>query len=99
MSRCKAREILRNEAGLTSAAVTKDERNAADGRFATACLSCFFDLSRANTPSTNVFSSDASAFGNPYLLDIRAPDSFRLPVGMTYAIPDDWPLSAHGTDS
>jgi hypothetical protein len=30
---CKAQEILRNEAGLLSAAVTKDECNAADGRF------------------------------------------------------------------
>jgi len=36
MVRCKAREILRNEAGLLSAAVTKDECNAADGRFSTA---------------------------------------------------------------
>jgi hypothetical protein len=33
---CKAHEILRNEAGLMSAAVTKDECNAADGRFSTA---------------------------------------------------------------
>jgi len=33
---CKAHEILRNEAGLLSAAVTKDECNAADGRFSTA---------------------------------------------------------------
>jgi len=33
---CKAREILRNEAGLMSAAVTKDECKAADGRFSTA---------------------------------------------------------------
>jgi len=36
MVRCKAREILRNEAGLLSAAVTKDECNAAAGRFSTA---------------------------------------------------------------
>jgi hypothetical protein len=36
MVRCKAHEILRNEAGLVSAAVTKDEWNAADGRFSTA---------------------------------------------------------------
>jgi hypothetical protein len=36
MVRCKACEILRNEAGLWSAAVTKNERNAADGRLSTA---------------------------------------------------------------
>ena len=60
---------------------------------------CFFDLSRANTPSTNVLPPDATAFDNAYLLDIGAPDSFRFPVGMTYAIPDDWSLAAHGTDS
>jgi hypothetical protein len=37
MLRCKAREVVRNEAGLLSAAMTKDERNAADERFAEAC--------------------------------------------------------------
>jgi hypothetical protein len=37
MSICKAREILWNEAGLLSAAVTQDECNAADGRFGAAC--------------------------------------------------------------
>jgi hypothetical protein len=98
MSRCKAREMLRNGAGLTSAAMTKDERNAADGRFATACLSCLFNLSRPDTPCTDVLSPDATVLDNPYLLDIRAPDSFRFPVGMAHAIPDDRPLSAHGTD-
>ena len=38
MVRCKAREIMRNEAGLLSAAVTKDACNAADGRFSAASL-------------------------------------------------------------
>ena len=33
---CKAHEILWNEAGLLSAAVTKDECNAADERFSKA---------------------------------------------------------------
>jgi len=33
MSKCKAREILRNEAYVKYVAMTKDERNAADGRF------------------------------------------------------------------
>ena len=84
---------------LISAAMMKDERNAADGRFATACLSGFFDLSSTNAPCTDVLSSDATVLDNTYLLDIRMPDSFRLPVGMADAIPDDWPLSAHGTDS
>jgi len=37
MSRCKAREIARNEAYCLYAAVTNDERNAADGDFSTAC--------------------------------------------------------------
>jgi hypothetical protein len=36
MSRCKASEILRNEAYMEYAAVTKDEGNAADGCFAAA---------------------------------------------------------------
>ena len=36
MSRCKAREIVRNEAYFSYAAVTNNERNAADGRFSTA---------------------------------------------------------------
>jgi len=37
MFRCKAHEILRNEAyGVQYAAMTKDECNAADGRFPTA---------------------------------------------------------------
>ena len=37
MLRCKAREIMRNEAYFSYAAVKQDERNAADGRFSTAC--------------------------------------------------------------
>ena len=37
MPRCKAGEVLRNEAYLLYAAVTKNEPNAADGRFSTAC--------------------------------------------------------------
>jgi len=37
MHRCKAREIVRNEAYFLYAAVTNNERNAADGRFSTAC--------------------------------------------------------------
>jgi len=36
-SRCKARENLRNEAYEQYAAVTKGERNAADGPFSAAC--------------------------------------------------------------
>jgi hypothetical protein len=36
MFRCKAHEILRNEAYYEYAAMTKDECNAADGRFTTA---------------------------------------------------------------
>ena len=36
-SRCKARENLRNEAYEQYAAVTKGERNAADGLFSAAC--------------------------------------------------------------
>jgi hypothetical protein len=36
-SRCTAREIKRNEAYFTEAAMTKDERNKADGYFLTAC--------------------------------------------------------------
>ena len=99
MSRCKAREMLRSEAGLGSAAMTKDERNAADGRLATACLSGLLDLSRPNTPRTDVLASDATVVDDTYFLDIRTPDSFRLPVGMADVIPDDGPLSAHGTDS
>ena len=91
--------MLRNEAGLGSAAMTKDERNAADGRFSTACLSGFFDLSCTNTPCTDVLASDATVVDNTYFLDIRTPDSFRLPVGMADVIPDDGPLSAHRTDS
>jgi len=37
MHRCKARDIVRNEAYFLYAAVTNNERNAADGRFSTAC--------------------------------------------------------------
>jgi hypothetical protein len=37
MPRCKAPEILRSEAYLEYAATTKDEGNAADGRFSAAC--------------------------------------------------------------
>ena len=37
MSGCKARDIKRNEAYFMYAAVTNDERNAADGRFSTDC--------------------------------------------------------------
>ena len=37
MPGCKALEILRNEAYLMYAAMTKDEGNAADGRFSAAC--------------------------------------------------------------
>jgi hypothetical protein len=36
MLRCKAHEIMRNEAYFLYAAVKHDERNAADGRFSTA---------------------------------------------------------------
>jgi hypothetical protein len=36
MFRCKASEALRNEAYFLYAAVTKNEDNAADGRFPTA---------------------------------------------------------------
>jgi hypothetical protein len=35
MRGCKACKIMRNEAYFAYAAVTKDERNAADGRFST----------------------------------------------------------------
>jgi hypothetical protein len=37
MFRCKAPEILRNEAYLEYAAMMKDEGNAADGHFSAAC--------------------------------------------------------------
>jgi len=37
MPRCKAPEILRSEAYLEYAAMTKDEGNAADRRFSAAC--------------------------------------------------------------
>jgi hypothetical protein len=37
MPRCKAPDILRTEAYWTYAAGTKDEGNAADGRFSTGC--------------------------------------------------------------
>jgi hypothetical protein len=37
MSRCKADEILRNKAYLQGTSLTKDEDNAADGRFSSAC--------------------------------------------------------------
>ena len=37
MSRCKAPEILRNKAYLEGTSLTKDEGNAADGRFSSAC--------------------------------------------------------------
>ncbi len=37
MLRCKACEVMRNEACFLYAAVKHDERNSADGRFATAC--------------------------------------------------------------
>jgi hypothetical protein len=37
MPRCKAPEILRSEAYYMYAAATKDEGNAADGRFSAAC--------------------------------------------------------------
>jgi len=36
MSGCKAREVIRNEAYFSYAAVTHDERNAEGGRFSTA---------------------------------------------------------------
>ena len=36
MPRCKAHEVLRNEVRLWRIAVTKDECNAADGRYWTA---------------------------------------------------------------
>jgi hypothetical protein len=36
MPRCKALEILRNEAYFVYAAMTKDERNEADERFSSA---------------------------------------------------------------
>ena len=39
MLRCKARNIMRNEAYFSYAAKTNDARNAADVRFSTACLS------------------------------------------------------------
>jgi len=39
MVRCKAAEILRNEAYLRYAAMTKDEGNAADDRFSATCQS------------------------------------------------------------
>ena len=46
---CKAHEILWNEAGLLSAAVTKYECNAADGRFGTACYNtCTGSTSTSN---------------------------------------------------
>jgi hypothetical protein len=38
MSRCKASEIPRNEAYYKYAAMTRDEGNAADGRFPTASI-------------------------------------------------------------
>jgi hypothetical protein len=34
---CKTREVMRNEAYFPYAAMTNDERNAADGRFRAAC--------------------------------------------------------------
>jgi hypothetical protein len=37
MPRCKAPEILKSETYLEYAATTKDEGNAADGRFSKAC--------------------------------------------------------------
>jgi hypothetical protein len=37
MFRCKARESLRNEAYERYVAVTKDARNAVDGRFSAPC--------------------------------------------------------------
>jgi len=37
ISGCKARKTLRNEAYFLYAAVTKGERNEADGCFSTAC--------------------------------------------------------------
>jgi hypothetical protein len=37
MPRCKAPEILRSEAYFEYAATTKDEGNAANGRFSAAC--------------------------------------------------------------
>jgi hypothetical protein len=37
MPRCKAPEILRSEVYSEYAATTKDEENAADGRFSAAC--------------------------------------------------------------
>ena len=37
MPGCKASEILRSEASLTYVATTKDEDNAAEGRFSSAC--------------------------------------------------------------
>ena len=41
MPRCKAPEILRNEAYWTYAAMTKGEGNVADGRFSAACQKIF----------------------------------------------------------
>jgi hypothetical protein len=37
MPRCKADEILRKKAYLEGTSLTKDEDNAADGRFSSAC--------------------------------------------------------------
>ncbi len=37
MLRCKAPDIVRNEAYFEYAAMRKDEGNAADGRFSSAC--------------------------------------------------------------
>jgi hypothetical protein len=37
MPGCKAREVIRNEAYFSYAAVTNDEHNEADRRFSTAC--------------------------------------------------------------
>ena len=44
MVRCKAPEILRNEAYFAVAAMTKDEGNVADGRFSATCQGFFNGL-------------------------------------------------------
>jgi hypothetical protein len=67
MPRCKAPEILRNKAYLQGTSLTKDEGNAADGRFSSACQA---DDGIGLPPPIAAVVAGSRIVGDLFLLDV-----------------------------
>ena len=77
--------------------MTRDEGDAADGRFPTASISRFHNHTGFDTTGADPHSSGLPVFDRSHFLKIRIPAFLGLVMGMAHIVPHLWSFTANFT--